>query len=164
MTKVKRTKLPPENYDKVLLLQDERIKRGLSISELSEMTGVAQISLRAYEQQIKYPTLENFKKLADFFGWKVKPRKPEKKSSLLSELFFEVKPIEIPKNPEFNFSSGRTYEFRNKGSNIATLFKYVEKRGRHHVFQDVLGGWETTFTDAQLVGKKFTEAKNVPIK
>ena len=166
MIKNKRTRLSPENYDKVLLIQDERIKRGLSILELSEITGVASCRISEYERQKKYPTLQNFKKLADFFGWKVKKRKTEKKknSSLLEELIFDIKGVEIPKNPVYSFTSGVTYSFRHKGSSEVTSLKYVEKRGKHHVFKNVLGGWETTFTDAQLVGKKFIEVQNAPSK
>ena len=36
-------------------------------------------------------------------------------------------------------------------------FEYMGKRGIHHCFRSVFGGWSRTYTDYQLVDKKILE-------
>ena len=48
------------------------------------------------------------------------------------------------------------------------VFRYLRKEGLHHFFQEVVGGWLRTYTDAQLVGKFVDEVKledvMIPVK
>ena len=48
------------------------------------------------------------------------------------------------------------------------VFRYLRKEGIHHFFQEVVGGWLRTYTDAQLVGKFVDEVKledvMIPVK
>ena len=71
---------------------------------------------------------------------------------------------EIPAPPRSTFVRGKRYEIRGsvRGSRDAAstsdVFRpvggtYLRKEGVHHVFKGP-GGWLTTWTDAQLVGKK----------
>ena len=39
------------------------------------------------------------------------------------------------------------------------VFRYLRKEGPHHMFQEVVGGWLRTYTDAQLVGKFVDEVR-----
>ncbi len=41
--------------------------------------------------------------------------------------------------------------------NNELIFEYQGKRGMHHCFRSVLGGWSRTYTDYQLVDKKIQE-------
>ena len=73
---------------------------------------------------------------------------------------------EIPAPPRSTFVRGKRYEIRGsmRGSREAdaswmshTVVTYLRKEGSHHVFRGP-GGWLTTWTDAQLVGKRVTSA------
>lgn len=45
-----------------------RKERGLSIKKLSKLTGVSAPTLSRYENGDRHPKIENWKKLADYFG------------------------------------------------------------------------------------------------
>ncbi len=49
------------------ILYKLRISKALTITELSEYTGISITSLSAYERGLYTPSLENLWKLADFF-------------------------------------------------------------------------------------------------
>mgnify|MGYP007101911272 CR=1 FL=1 len=62
------------------------------------------------------------------------------------------------------FIKGKKYFISDKGNykpedNESFVFIYLKKQGRHHVFQHAAGGWLTTRTDQQLIGKKIQEVK-----
>ena len=75
---------------------------------------------------------------------------------------------EPPVPPRSTFARGKRYEIRGsvRGSRDASstsetfrplVATYLRKEGIHHVFRGP-GGWLTTWTDAQLVGKRVTSA------
>ena len=41
--------------------------------------------------------------------------------------------------------------------NESRVFIYQGKQGKHHMFRHLAGGWLTTRTDVQLIGKKIEE-------
>ena len=60
------------------------------------------------------------------------------------------------------FTIGKKYFLIDKGNskpqdNESHVFTYQGKQGKHHVFKHLLGGWITTRTDAQLIGKTIQE-------
>ena len=50
----------------------ERKRKGITRKELSAQTGIPQSCLMTYEHGTGYPTLGNYEKLAEFFGWDIK--------------------------------------------------------------------------------------------
>lgn len=143
-------KLPEFAKRNLKELVETRKSKGLTQTQLSKLSGVSEKILSKYEkEQVKRPDFDTYNKIAKVFNWK-------KIKVLEKEIFYEKdeKPFLIP-NREFTFEIGKRYQI--DGKNIYSEFLYVEKRGKHHVFRNVLGGWEMTLTDAQLVGKTFME-------
>ena len=52
-------------------IKPERKKRGLSLRQLADLTGITPQSLSRYENLIHSPVLENFLILAAFFNWDI---------------------------------------------------------------------------------------------
>ena len=137
--------LPVKYHEKIKHLKEEREKRGLTITQLAFRVDMAPSSIRKYENSGRIPSVESFRKLADFFGW----------GFVINNNSDIGKPV-IYRNPTFSFCPGEKYVFSEYGDKT-TYFTYVEKRGKYHIFKNIAGGWETSFTDAQLIGKKFSE-------
>ena len=72
--------------------------------------------------------------------------------------------------PEYKFEEGQNYEISsreghakpqdimNPATGTGCIFRYEGKRGIHHCFREVRGGWTRTYTDTQLIGKRIREA------
>ena len=52
----------------------------------------------------------------------------------------------------------RKYLIHSENENYK--YRYVGKRGIHHMFREINGGWLRTYTDAQLIGKHIKELKD----
>lgn len=71
-----------------------RKERGLSIRELSKLTGIAPDTISKYEREERHPKIENWQKLADYFGVSVEylqdktfiNKRPDKKETTMSDL------------------------------------------------------------------------------
>lgn len=57
--------------DNLSELKKLRIERGMTIEELSKVTGVRRDIILAYEEGRGSPTMAKYNKLAEFFGWKL---------------------------------------------------------------------------------------------
>ena len=72
---------------------------------------------------------------------------------------------------QYSFIIGKNYTIRDNKIGTPTktemcpcsgrfcVFRYEGKTGIHHVFREARGGWQRTYTDAQLIGKKIEEAE-----
>ena len=69
-----------------------------------------------------------------------------------------------------DFVIGHVYSIKKKtgngerdpdrtGSEVRFFFQYKGKQGIHHCFTEIHGGWNRTYTDYQLIGKKIKEIK-----
>lgn len=76
--------------------------------------------------------------------------------------------IFLPK--QYGFEAGRDYEISqsdklrthdimNPATGAGCVFRYEGKRGIHHYFREVRGGWTRTYTDNQLIGKRILEVE-----
>lgn len=82
-----------------------------------------------------------------------------------------LKPDPPPKPVIFEFKFGHSYSIYSNGKNSHNynwlspecgtfcVFRYEGKRGIHHIFKEVKGGWTRTYTDAQLIGKHIKEVE-----
>ena len=145
-------------------LYERRQKRGLTTRELSRLSGVSQSQIVDYEAGKSLPTIRSYNKLAQLFGWRkisaktfrqVRKEQDVPSDEDLAEPTAEI----VPKNPEYEFEIGKSYEILETGRDVKEpvadcVFCYESKEGIHHVFREVKGGWTRTYTDAQLVGKK----------
>ena len=52
----------------------------------------------------------------------------------------------------------KTHDIMNPATGTGCIFRYEGKRGIHHCFREVRGGWTRTYTDTQLIGKRIREA------
>ena len=52
-------------------IKKERVKLGLTLRELAPLIGVDWSTIKDYESGRNHPTLANFLKLAQFFGWDI---------------------------------------------------------------------------------------------
>ena len=99
--------------------------------------------------------------------WSCPPRS-QREGAIVKALSFDASRAraEIPIPPRSTFTRGKRYEIRGsmRGSREAAstsdvfrpvVVTYLRKEGIHHVFR-CPGGWLTTWTDAQLVGKRVT--------
>ena len=169
----------PEAMERMNGLISCRMKLGLSLKELSQRSGVSIRGLRKYEQRVRYPTIRNYNVLARIFEWEsIKERVRPKYASASSELRQKRKKYEVveigysdaeglPKPVSYTFQEGHVYQLGAdkressstgyKPDNDGYKFYYEGKQGIHHVFREVIGGWITTRTDAQLIGEKIQE-------
>ena len=148
-------------------LQEYRNKRGWTIRELSQLSGVSDKQIRMYETGRELPTIRNYNKLTRVFNWKkitvITPRRVRKEPSIqMSEEFIESAAVTIPLNPKYEFDVGKEYRILETEREVKApikdcVFKYEGKEGLHHMFREVSGKWTRTYTDAQLVGKKIEE-------
>lgn len=139
----------------IATLKELRGKRGLKLADVERATGIANCRLSLYETGKNLPRLENYNKLAQFFGWepitiKAKPEPP------LAEL-----------RPDFII--GHVYSIKKKirdskekdpnctGFDAEFFFRYEGKQGIHNMFRETHGGWVRTYADYQLVGKVVKE-------
>jgi hypothetical protein len=109
-----------------------------------------------------------YKELVKVLGWSEHDRplsstKDERAKEQAQEAAKpEAKAIGYPR-----FEEGKTYKISNKGMRktyqgepeYCYVFRYEGKRGIHHFFREVHGGWTRTYTNAQLVGKRIEEVK-----
>lgn len=143
----------------IQLLKNARMKKGITVKELSLLSGVSIRSIFLYEKGRSRATIGNYNALAKIFGWQLVPEQNEKR--LISRCFSTVpllddEPAPLPKNPEFSFLEGHLYCSSEQGSGDF-IFRYEGKKGIHHFFTEIHGNWTRTYTDAQLVDKHIKE-------
>ena len=151
-------KLTPEISENLSRLRKLRKHKGLTLRELGNILGISFSSLSQYERGKGLPEPYNYNKLAEIFGWnKVKLSVRERPKP---KLFLLRKVEDLERGRHYIiFESDR----RNNNSvisfawNDSIIFEYMGKRGIHHCFKAVHGGWSRTYTDYQLIGKKIQE-------
>ena len=147
-------------------LFQSRMKRGIKLRELSQLTGISTAAISRYERQKAIPEIKTYNKLAEVFGWEkvpipkiIKPEKrvislqPEEKNEVSGGVLFTI---------GFTFEAGHIYQIhmtekQEKEPVKDCVFCYEGKRGIHHMFREVRGNWTRTYTDAQLIGKIIKE-------
>lgn len=146
----------PKDYDPQYL-RFHRLKHGLTAKELAERIGVVKSTITCYETGKFYPSESLWQCLKKVLGIDTL-RTPESES--------------IPTSVTFSFKTGHSYTIKDGGVRSSNnemispptgdwcVFRYTGKKGIHHVFTEVRGGWTRTYTDAQLIGKKIQEAEH----
>ena len=146
------------------LLREWRKKAGLRISELASVAKVNEGNLCRYEAGKKRPSLQTWEKLQ-----RVLRIGRKKLQELQADTWITPPKKELPTPKTFSFIIGNTYtikDIRDGGqaycemyphSGAMCLFRYAGKDGIHHVFIETQGGWQRTYTDAQLIGKQIKE-------
>ncbi|MBQ3455953.1 MAG: helix-turn-helix transcriptional regulator [Synergistaceae bacterium] len=102
MTSAKNDELPPEALKNLEGLRELRRIFGLSQEKLAERVGVTESRINAYESGRNVPTLENYSKLAEYFGWNESddPPPPRKTFSPLKPSSAKPKPKPKPAQPK----------------------------------------------------------------
>lgn len=143
-------------------LHSDMKARHWSVHDVSHHTGIRASLIHNYALGAMTPTVKTYNRLARLFGWDLLPDKnavyrdekpkTERWRSPRSTPAPRVTPAAV-----FRFTEGKCYRFEDK-DNKDFVFSYVEKRGIHHVFKEIHGGWTRTYTDIQLIGKTIKEA------
>ena len=71
--------------------------------------------------------------------------------------YFGSRPEGYPRGispPPIRFEAGEVILISVPNSS-PMLLRYLGKRGRHHLFVSVPGGWLTAYTDQQLIGERY---------
>ena len=150
-----------------------RMKRGLTSKDLSQLSGINTHSLSDYETGKNVPTVKNYNKLAEVFGWEkilpttryvIKKKRANPDEDDLCEDLYPPEAITLPLKPEYKFEKGHKYlilesEKDEKSPIKDCVFQYEGKQGIHHMFREERGKWTRTYTDAQLIGKLIKEVK-----
>ena len=146
-------KTNPKDYNPEYL-RNTRLKRGLTEKELAERVGVNVSTIAGYESGNFRPSVRRWKMLKDALEIADTWTEPDER---------EPEPV------KFMFEAGRSYTikdtgWRNKECDLISpnsgwncVFLYMGKSGVHHVFREARGGWQRTYTDAQLIGKRIEE-------
>ena len=61
--------VPTFVYSNLERMFSERMKRGLTRDELSELSGLSTLTIRKYEKRGRRPGRDSYNKLAAFFNW-----------------------------------------------------------------------------------------------
>ena len=147
------------------LLRTKRLAIGMSITKLSQLSRVDRSLICGYEKGRHVPTRATWLKLQQGLrGKQVKRERGVKRWRAYT-------PPSPPLPREFSFELGHIYKIRDVITGQHHLyeispkygalceFKYEGKRGIHHCFREVRGGWARTYTDAQLIGKQIKEVE-----
>ena len=153
------------NADKLKAL---RYTLGLTQSQLAEKIGVSETSLANCEKgytplnEVKAPAqlkIRAFLEVQDISPAVIAESKKvlglEDRQKAIHKHFIEGKCYRIyegnyhdKKNTSRDTSWGCVHDY---------IFMFMYKKGIHHIFREIRGGWTRTYTDAQLVGKKIQE-------
>ena len=157
-----------------------RKAKGLTQSDLIKVVGLRDVkTIFSYESGKYAPSLENYNKLARFFGWElieappqIRKKKMKPKIRVTSKQLFDGKGDEdfvvLSKTRKIEIEEEklkRKVQEREKALNFSFnidecykidgfVFKYLGKQGIHHCFEEINGGWTRTYTDVQLIGRK----------
>lgn len=144
------------------LLRAKRKAAGMTQDSLSELSGVPSSTISKYELGKYAPQRDIWSNLLKGLrGIRVRHSKNQ-------DTWQDYKPTPQQPPPSFSFELGHVYSIRDNNSGwrsdginpqYGTMckFKYEGKRGVHHCFREVRGGWTRTYTDAQLIGKIIKE-------
>lgn len=150
--------LTPEISENLSHLRQLRGNMGLTLKGLGRILGITDSALSQYERGVQLPQPCNYNKLAEIFGWK---KVALSYSQRLKENTFRAKKVEdLEQGRHYKIFSGNSKTTDNPTSSAwinSIIFEYVGKRGIHHCFKSVLGGWSRTYTEYQLVDKKILE-------
>ena len=165
-------------------IKNLRTRKGLSVPQLAEISGLSEKSIYYYETLDRIPSVNSYNSLAEALGWdeikkpapKISKHSKKKKSVEKKKKSYDAvpipdeKPVPNCKPPAFDFVIGKCYKIftaspyaNNERHSQGTVWdksftlRYEGKQGIHHVFREVIGGWITTRTDQQLIGKKIME-------
>ena len=94
-----------------------RKERGLTLKRLSELTGLAPSLISRYENGDRHPKIENWKKLADFFGVSVE--------YLQSKTFINKRPNK-EETTAMNDLIKVNFQFMNSDVNTTTYIKKID--------------------------------------
>ena len=138
---VKVKKFNPES------LRNSRQRRGLSVKELAESSGLCVSVLRDYERGRCKPSQSSLLKLYAVLGEDIV-------DVVNTSFIFTVDHIYRITD---EMAKHRKHDMISPISGYACNFQYKGKDGIHHMFTNVRGGWTRTYTDAQLIGKLIEE-------
>ena len=144
------------NADKLKAL---RYTLGLSQAEMAEKIGVSEASVTLCENgytplgKVKAPAQNKIKAFLEV---------QDISSAVVAESKLVMEFEERQKSLYKQFTEGkcyRIYDGKDKSRDCDYILMFLHNEGIHHVFREIRGGCTTTYTDAQLVGKKIKEVE-----
>ncbi len=141
-------------------MRNWREMRNFSRTALARYARVSPTTISNYEAGHSKPSPEYWERICTILRWE--------ELSDISDTWQKVQEQVNYTPVTFAFTEGQCYSITRKNKkgfynasawNVEELaiLRYIGKRGIHHCFRDINGGWCRTYTDAQLIGKTIKE-------
>lgn len=145
------------------VMKSKRKAKDLTLTQLAKISGTSMAMLSKYETGYAVPSLRTWKRILTALKrnrpldyqdtWQRAPdpaAPPPPKFTFEAEHNYVIKIRNIKSEPLFDMQPS---------TGFGCVFKYEGKRGIHHCFRELYGGWSRTYTDAQLIDKTIEEVK-----
>lgn len=142
------------------MMKRRRKELGLSMAALGERIGIGRETIGAIERGKAKGRYGTIARIAEALGLSA--------FDIRAAQGIESAPVPHNEAIKRDFIPGKLYMIRQKrhgGNRIDEYecdweehetFRFIETAGIHHLFRHPIGGWRTSYTDAQLVSVKVT--------